>query len=259
MNRIPLLRYTLAITTAAVVVGAAGAGTTAAIALGFSVPKTQNYDYSVDHAIDGSQLTVTTGFAHLKFVPSPDDSLHVRAHGIYRGDAPTIDVGADGSSVAVECSYGRYKTCDADVELQIPTGLTLAVNGAGGDVVLSDVGADVSVSTASGSVFARGSAGAIRVDTRFGDVKISDATASIVDVSTTFGEISVESRTAPESVKAHNVIGDTTIGLPPADFYAVDAASDKGDVVVDVINDPRSPKTVSAISEEGQITVRARQ
>lgn len=88
MNRIPLLRYTLAITTAAVVVGAAGAGTTAAIALGFSVPKTQNYDYSVDHAIDGSQLTVTTGFAHLKFVPSPDDSLHVRAHGIYRGDAP---------------------------------------------------------------------------------------------------------------------------------------------------------------------------
>ncbi|WP_415971957.1 DUF4097 family beta strand repeat-containing protein [Rhodococcus sp. 077-4] len=258
MNRIPLLRYSLAITTAVVVVGTAGAGTTAAIALGFSVPKTQNYDYSVDHTIDGSQLTVTTGFAHLKFVPSPDDSLHVRAHGIYRGDSPTIDIAADGSTVAVECAYDKYGSCDADVELQIPADLTLTVDGANGDVVLSDVDADVDISTASGSVFARGSAGTLRVDTRFGDVKISDATATAVEVTTTFGEITVESRTAPESVKARNVIGDTTIGLPPADFYAVDARSEKGDVVVDVVNDPRSPKTVSANSEEGQITVRPR-
>ncbi|WP_128645481.1 DUF4097 family beta strand repeat-containing protein [Rhodococcus sp. BS-15] len=194
MNRIPLLRNALAITTAAVVIGLAGAGTTAAIALGFSVPKAQDYDYSVDHAIDGSRLTVTTGFAHLTFVPSPDDSLHVRARGIYRGDSPTIDIGADGSTVAVECSYDKYGSCDADVELQIPANLILTVNGAGGDVVLSDVAADVTVSTASGSVFARGSAGALLVDTRFGDVKISDATATAVEVSTTFGEITVESR-----------------------------------------------------------------
>ena len=258
MNRIPLLRYSLAITTAAVVLGSAGVGTTAAVALGFSVPKTQNYDYSVDHEIDGSQLTVTTGFAHLTFVPSPDDSLHVRAHGIYRGDRPTVDIGSDGSTVSVECSYDKYGSCDADVELQIPTDLTLTVDGTNGDVVLSDVDADVTVSTASGSVFARGSAGMLRVDTRFGDVKISDATANAVDVNSTFGEITVESRTAPGSVKARNVIGDITIGLPPADSYAVDAASEKGEVMVDVINDPRSPKLVSATSEEGQVEVRAR-
>lgn len=258
MNRIPLLRYSLAVTTAVVVLGAAGAGTTAAIALGFSVPKTQNYDYSVDHVIEGSQLAVTTGFAHLTFVPSPDDSLHVRAHGIYRGDSPTVDIGADGSTLAVECTYDTYGSCDADVEVQIPADLTLTVDGANGDVVLSDVDANVAVSTASGSVFARGSAGILRVDTRFGDVEISDATATAVDVNTTFGEISVESRTAPESMKAHNVIGDITIGLPPADSYAVDAASEKGEVMVDVINDPRSPKSVSAATEEGQVEVRAR-
>ncbi|MDV6260779.1 DUF4097 family beta strand repeat-containing protein [Rhodococcoides yunnanense] len=258
MNRIPLLRNVVAITTAAVVIGLAGAGTTAAIALGFSLPKTQDYDYSVDHVIEGSQLAVSTGFAHLTFVPSPDDSLHVRAHGIYRGDSPTIDIGADGSTVAVECSYDKYGSCDADVEIQIPADLTVTVDGANGDVMLSDVAADVDISTASGSVFARGSAGTLRIDTRFGDVKISDATATAVEVSTTFGEITVESRTAPKSVKTRNVIGDTTIGLPPADAYAVDAASEKGDVSVDVINDPRSPKTLSAHSEEGQITVRPR-
>ncbi|MCZ4517115.1 DUF4097 family beta strand repeat-containing protein [Rhodococcus ruber] len=258
MNRIPLLRNVVAITTAAVVIGLAGAGTTAAIALGFSVPKTQNYDYSVDHVIEGSHLAVTTGFAHLTFVPSPDDSLHVRAHGIYRGESPTIDIAPDGSTVAVECSYDKYGSCDADVELQIPADLTLTVDGANGDVVLSDVDADVDISTGSGSVFARGSAGTLLVDTRFGDVKISDATATAVEVSTTFGEITVESRTAPESLNARNVIGDITIGLPPADSYAVEAASEKGEAVIDVIDDPRSPKSVSATSEEGQIEVRAR-
>ncbi len=251
-------RSVVAVSAAVAVVGTAGAATAATIAVGFTTPKMQSFDYSADTAIVGKNLSVTTRFAHVSVSMSPDSDLHVRADGSYRGDTPTVDIGDDGSTIAVECSYRKNGSCDIGLELRVPAGLVLDIDGAAGDVVLTDVDAQTSVSTSAGSVIARGSAGTLDITTRFGDVEISDAAVSAVEVDTTFGLVTLDSRVPPDSVRMQNMQGDSMIELPAADFYDVEATSEKGDVDIDVVDDPSSPRSVSITSEEGQISVQRR-
>ncbi|OZE82692.1 hypothetical protein CH305_09140 [Rhodococcus sp. 15-649-2-2] len=253
-----LWRNIVAVSVAVVVVGTAGAATTAAIAYGFTTPKMQSFDYTEDHAVSGNNLAFTTRFAHVTVSMSPDSDVHVRADGSYRGDIPTVDISDDGSKIAVECSYRDRGSCDVDVELRIPAGSILDINGMAGDVVLSNVDAQTSVTTASGAVIARGSAGTLDVTTRFGDVDITDAAVSAIEVDTTFGQVVLDSRVPPDSVLVQNTMGDSTIQLPAAEFYDVDASSEKGEVETDVVDDPSSPRSVSITSEEGQISVQRR-
>lgn len=251
-------RTVVAVSIAVAVIGTAGAATTAAIAVGFTTPKMQSFDYSADTVIVGKNLSVTTGFAHTAMSMSDDSELHVRVDGSYRGDAPTVDISDDGSKIAVDCAYRKGGICDIDLELRIPAGLMLDIDGAAGEVVLSDVDAQTSVSTSAGSVIARGSVGTLDITTRFGDVDITDAVVSAVEVDTTFGQVALDSRLPPDSVRVQNLQGDSMIELPAAEFYDVEATSEKGDADIDVIDDPSSPRSVSITSEEGQISVQRR-
>ncbi|MEW2016291.1 DUF4097 family beta strand repeat-containing protein [Rhodococcus sp. NPDC076796] len=251
-------RTVVAVSMAAAVIGTAGAATTATLAVGFTTPKMQSFDYSADAAIVGKNLSVTTRFAHVSVSMSDDSELHVRADGSYRGDTPTVDISDDGSKIAVECSYRKRGSCDIGLELQVPAGLMLDIDGAAADVVLTDVDAQTSVSTSAGSVIARGPAGTLDITTRFGDIDITDAAVSAVEVDTTFGQVALDSRVPPDSVLVQNMQGDSMIELPAAEFYDVEATSEKGDVDIDVIDDPSSPRSVSVTSEEGQISVQRR-
>lgn len=253
-----LWRTVVAVSVAVVVVGTAGAATTATLAVGFTTPKMQSFDYSADTAVVGRNLSVTTRFAKVSVSMSPDSELHVRADGSYRGDTPTVDISEDGSTIAVECSYRKRGSCDIGLELRVPAGSILDIDAAAGDVELSDVDAQASVSTSAGSVTARGSAGRLDITTGFGDVDITDAAVSTVEVDTTFGRVALDSRVPPDSVRVQNMQGDSTIELPAADFYDVEATSEKGDVDIDVVDDPNSPRSVSITSEEGQISVQRR-
>lgn len=251
-------RTVVAVSIAVAVIGTAGAATTATLAVGFTTPKVQSFDYSADAAIVGKNLSVTTRFAHVSVSMSDDSELHVRADGSYRGDTPTVDISDDGSKIAVECSYRKRGSCDIGLELQVPAGLMLDIDGAAADVVLTDVDAQTSVSTSAGSVIARGPAGTLDITTRFGDIDITDAAVSAVEVDTTFGQVALDSRVPPDSVLVQNMQGDSMIELPAAEFYDVEATSEKGDVDIDVIDDPSSPRSVSVTSEEGQISVQRR-
>ncbi|OZC79341.1 hypothetical protein CH251_00030 [Rhodococcus sp. 06-462-5] len=251
-------RNVVAVSIAVAVIGTAGAATTATLAVGFTTPKTQSFDYSADTAIVGKNLSVTTRFARVSVSTSSDSELHVRAEGSYRGDTPTVGISDDGSKIEVECSYRKRGSCDIGLELRVPAGLMLDIDGAAADVVLTDVDAQTSVSTSAGSVTARGSAGTLDVTTRFGDVDITDAAVSALDVDTTFGQVALDSRVPPNSVRVQNMQGDSMIELPAAEFYDVEATSEKGDVDIDVVDDPNSPRSVSITSEEGQISVQRR-
>lgn len=253
-----LWRNIVAVTVAVVVIGIAGAATAAAIGYVFTTPKMQSFDYTDDSTIAGKNLKLTTGFAHVTVSMSPDSDLHVRAGGFYRGDIPTVDIGDDGSTISVECSYRDNGSCDIDVEVRIPAGLMLDINGGAGDVMLSAVDAQTSVTTSAGSVIARGSTGTLDVATRFGDIEITDADLSAVEVNTTFGQVILDSRVPPDSIRVQNTMGDSTVTLPAAEFYDVDATSEKGDIAIEVVDDPSSPRSVSVTSEEGQISVERR-
>ncbi len=250
-----LWRIIVAAVVAVVVVGVAGAATTVAIAYGFTTPKVQSFHYAADRTVAAENLSFSTRFAQLTVSTSPDADLHVQAGGEYRGDTPTVEISDDGSTIAVECSGSNRGWCDLDVELRIPAGSTLGIDGLAGEVLLADVDADTTVTTSTGSVLARGLSGTLSVTTRFGDIDISDAALSEVEVNTIFGQVVVDSRVPPDSMRIQNTRGDSTITLPGAESYDVAAESEKGDVEIEVIDDPRSPRSVSATSEEGRISV----
>ncbi|MFI8566086.1 DUF4097 family beta strand repeat-containing protein [Rhodococcus sp. NPDC078407] len=251
-------RNTVAVIVAVVVVGTAGAATAAALVEGFSVPKMQSLDYREDHALTVEKLSFTTEAAHVTVTMSPDAEMHVRADGFYRGDTPTVEIGDDGSTVAVGCSYNKRGSCDIDVELSIPSLSVLDIVGSAGDVVLANVDAQTSVTTSSGGVVSRGSTGTVSVTTRYGDVTVSDAALSVIDVDTTFGQVDLDWRVPPESVRVQNTMGDSAVRLPGDESYDVDASSEKGDVDTDVVDDPTSPRSVSITSEEGSISLQRR-
>lgn len=254
-SRFTVWRIVVALTVAVTVVVLSGVTAAAVVNYAFSVPVQRDFDFATDSEVDVAAMMVKTNSTDIVVSESPDDRLHVSVRGSYRGGDPEVTVGAGGSEVAVECPEGKFWRCGLTTLVQVPAGLNVAVVGTKSNIELVGLRGDTTVATTLGSAFVRNHMGALTVTTTVGDISVSGAEASSININTTKGSIFVDAAVAPESMNVRSAFGNNMITVPSTVDYNIDARSAKGVVRTDVVDNPASPRRMIVASDHGDIFI----
>ena len=167
--------------------------------------------------------------------------LHVRDDGtFYRGgdEGRKVNIREDGSGLDAH----------ADLDIRIPDGKTVLVYLAAGEVVVSNVDGDLTVSAGSADVRSSGTSGRLVLDTGSGDVSVDGARGDVT-LDTGSGDVSA-SNVSGDELTADTGSGDVTgSGITVAEL-SVDTGS--GDVEIAFRS---SPAEVSVDTGSGDVTL----
>jgi hypothetical protein len=98
----------------------------------------------------------------------------------------------------------------------------------------------------------------VQVRTDVGDVTSSELASSDVRVKTDVGDVDLALTTVPDRLETFTDVGDIELGLPDG-VYAVDTDTDVGEIdVASVVQDDRAPRSVTAKTDVGDVTIQGR-
>jgi hypothetical protein len=144
-------------------------------------------------------------------------------------------------TIATKC--GDLKSvlrCRSDLMIDAPPEVDVVVRGDAGDVDL------------------RGLSGRADIQTSSGDIRTHRLNPVTVRAQTDAGDVSLDLFGQPVRTDARSDAGNVRVVVPYGP-YRVDATADAGNVKVEgVIRDDLAPQAISALTDAGNITVRAR-
>jgi hypothetical protein len=117
---------------------------------------------------------------------------------------------------------------------------------------------DVTIRSDAGDVDLRGLSGRADIETSSGDIRTHRLNPVTVRAKTDAGNVSLDLFGQPTRTDARSDAGDVRVVVPYGP-YRVDAAAGAGNVKVEgVIRDDLAPQAINALTDAGDITVRAR-
>jgi hypothetical protein len=148
--------------------------------------------------------------------------------------------------------------CEVRYTVEVPTDMDVVVRSSTGRIVVEGVNGDVDLSTDAGSIEVADVDGdLLRMDSDSGSVDATAVGSSDVVATTDAGRVYTGFVDAPRAVRADSDAGRVEVVLPEGDeAYDVEADSAAGSVDVEVNQDSRSSRSVTATSEAGSVTVR---
>lgn len=193
---------------------------------------------SGDVIIRGSDEPRIAGTAHIRVVASDQanakrfaDELRV----FTENRSGTIEISArpprpEGSPSGGHGPHPRY---EIRLELAIPRAMGAKISTASGDVDVSGVDGEVSLTAASGDIALSTVTGAITVNTASGDVKVSECTSASLQLRSASGDMDVAiAPPTPISARIDTASGDVTLRIAADARVRIDAASLSGEVTV---------------------------
>ena len=149
---------------------------------------------------------------------------------------------ADGTlTISTKCGgLTSVLRCRSDLMIDAPPEVDVVVRGDAGDVDL------------------RGLSGRADIQTSSGDIRTHRLNPVTVRAQTNAGDVSLDLFGEPTRTEARSDAGDVRVVVPYGP-YRVDAAAGGGNVKVEgVIRDDLAPQAINALTDAGDITVRAR-
>jgi hypothetical protein len=117
---------------------------------------------------------------------------------------------------------------------------------------------DVQIKTGSGDVDLRGLSGRADVETDSGDIRTHRLEPVTVRAMTDAGDVSLDLFGQPTRTEARSDAGDVRVTVPYGPYH-VDANAGGGNVKVEgLIRDDLAPQAIDALTDVGNVTVRAR-
>lgn len=159
-------------------------------------------------------------------------------------DRPSVHERYHDGVLEIDTACGHLKAvlrCRSDLDIDAPTEV------------------DVAIRTKSGDVSLRGLSGRADIDTASGNISTHRLEPVTVKATTDAGDVSLDLFGAPARTEARSDAGDVQVTVPYG-MYRVDASAyGGGNVKVDgVIRDDLAPQAIDAVTDVGNITVRAR-
>ncbi|MEU3630719.1 MULTISPECIES: DUF4097 family beta strand repeat-containing protein [Streptomyces] len=237
---------------AAVVLGAGGCGSADAA----RAPQERKV-----FPFDGDVLTVDSGDSDVVLVPADVEDVEVtrRVDGwVVLGSGPEARWRMEGGTLTLDVVCDAVvQNCEAIHEVRVPRGVGVSLRGDSGDVSASGFASALTVRTDNGDVTVSGARGPLDLATDNGTLRVDGATSAKVAARSENGDIRLGLRGAPAKVEGRSSNGTVVVEVPAAAGpYAVDAGSDNGTVTTDVPREEGSPRSITAHSENGDVTVR---
>jgi Putative adhesin len=147
--------------------------------------------------------------------------------------------------------------CRVTLRIEVPLSLSLDINVDNDRVDIGNVDGDVRVDADNGAVELSDVSGRVDVHSDNGRVSGTDLSGSVAGVESDNGRVELEFTSPPDSVTVESDNGGVDIAVPDVEGgYNVSTESDNGSIDVTVNDNPNSPRTVRASSDNGSITVR---
>jgi hypothetical protein len=167
----------------------------------------------------------------------------IQRHDAWLLDRPRVSERYVGGVLTIETHCGGLKNilrCRSDLRIDAPPEV------------------DVMVRTNAGDVELRGLSGRADIQTTSGDIRTHRLEPVTVRASADGGDVSLDLFGQPARTEAHSNGGDVRVTVPYGP-YRVDADTAGGSVKVEgLIRDDLAPQAIAAVTDAGDITVRAR-
>jgi hypothetical protein len=167
----------------------------------------------------------------------------IQRHDAWLLDRPQVSEHYAGGVLTIETHCGGLKNvlrCRSDLRIDAPPEVDVTVRANTGDVDL------------------RGLSGRADIQTTSGDIRTHRLEPVTVRASADAGDVSLDLFGEPARTEAHTSGGDVRVTVPYGP-YRVDADTSGGSVKVEgVIRDDLAPQAIAALTDGGDITVRAR-
>jgi Putative adhesin len=158
-------------------------------------------------------------------------------------------------TITSRCPAGQ-RTCGAQLELTVPSGVAVQAELAAGNVAVSGLRGQVSVTASSGAIRLTSLAGPVRANSDSGDIVGEALTSGQVQARDDAGDISLAFAAVPGAVSATSDAGEVSIEVPRRPGgYRVRASTTAGDRSVSVQQDPRSAHAITVASDAGDVAV----
>jgi len=147
--------------------------------------------------------------------------------------------------------------CSLSYRVELPAGAKVVVHSSDGRVTANGLTGDINLSSSNGRVTANSPSGTLTAHSSNGRVQVTGARSAHVTATSNNGSVQVGFAEAPHAVFAHSYNGSVTVGVPRSDIsYRVEAHSNNGRVSTPVRTDPTGSRTITAVSNNGDVTVR---
>jgi hypothetical protein len=170
------------------------------------------------------------------------------------------DVRREGDRLVVEgtCPLFLSDWCNVRYTIEMPADLAVVADADDGSVTVTDVAADVDASSDNGRVELARIEGNIALGSDNGAVTATGIRqASRAEATSDNGDVLLEFVDPPDDVVASSDNGSVDVVIPDvgAIAYKVEADSDNGTVSFPVRTDPDGDRTITATSDNGDVTI----
>jgi hypothetical protein len=146
--------------------------------------------------------------------------------------------------------------CRVTYSVETPPGVDVLVRSDRG-ATIEGIDGDVDVASDQGTIDLARLRGTVRADADQGSVRASSLRSTDVEASSDQGEVLLRFVDLPRRVVAESDQGDVEVVVPESDeFYALTTDTDQGSVARDVRADPRSDRSITATTDQGDVVVR---
>jgi hypothetical protein len=186
------------------------------------------------------------------------DEIRVTAHvseGL-RSTGHSERVVGDRLVLASTCPVFFSSFCAVNYTVETPSDVDVLVHSNRG-ATIEGIDGDVEVEVDQGSIDLAGLSGTVRAHADQGSVRASPLRSTDVEASTDQGDVFLRFFEEPRRVVVESDQGDVEVVVPGGEaFYALTTDTDQGKISRDIRADPRSDRSISATTDQGNVVLR---
>jgi hypothetical protein len=164
----------------------------------------------------------------------------------------------DGDRLVVEGSCPNFLSdwCNVRYTIEVPSDLAVVAQADNGRVTVTDLEGDVEARADNGRIELARIEGDVIADSDNGSVTATDIRAATAEATSDNGDVLLEVVDPPQSISGESDNGDVEVVLPRSDLlYDVATETDNGSVTMSVRFDPNSDRSITATSDNGDVSV----
>lgn len=209
------------------------------------------------HSADG-EVRIVGGDGDSSGSGDRGDEIAVTAHiseGL-RSTGHTERIEGDRLVLEATCPLIFSSFCTVDYTVEAPSDVDVLVRSDRG-ATIEGIDGEVDVKSDQGGIDLARLRGPVRADADQGSVRASGLRSTDVVASSDQGEVFLRFLDVPRRVVAESDQGDVEVVVPDSDeLYALTTDTDQGSVTRDIRADPRSDRSITATTDQGDVILR---
>ena len=222
-------------------------------------PQSQAQAQTYQHQVARVELDLAAGTIALAAGPDAVVQVHRVVH--WSVSRPVVREVWSGNTLRVTAQCPReHSACAVDYTLQVPANTVVQARTGAGDLAIRDLTDEVRLDTGAGRTRVDDVRGDLWIHSGEGDITATGLRSRQLQLDTGSGRVDLRYAVSPATVRVTAGDGDISVTVPPVAGgtdagYRVTARTEDGEQRVGVREDSSSPRTITADTGSGNVTV----